>query len=391
MRIGLYCAWSVKIASNGFYISSIHKKYLDVFRLNFPSSPITLVSNISNAKPTPDEEFVSNENIRLLPLPAFTTYLQSLRYFPKILTALTKLSKECDYIYIKTFEPFAWILALTKSSTTVLNYHFVINPYEAIWGKELDSTLKKVIKSVLFFPEYHLICLSAFANKATGNGPSILRNIPFYLQSKIQILIESSLKECDYLNEEKKTHHNKLRILTVAALKSAKGYSYLFEAIELFRNKYPNEAIELNVVGDGEDKEIIFNAVKEKKLESLVNFHGHLNGEELLKAFKESDIFVLASLAETGPRVVLEAMAMKLFVICSDVGYARSVLTDSNTENGILTRLRRSDDILNALEWYKNNRDEAEKMTQQAFESSKKFSLSSFIKLVTSKNERTTN
>lgn len=382
MRLGFYCNWSVKPSKDGFYISSIHKTYLDAFkRVNGSQNPLTLLSNTSDELPDPTESYVPYDDVSLITLPSFKNYIQALKHFPEIFIGLKKLIKLSDFIYIKTFEPFAWILAIIKGKGTILNYHYVANPYEAIWAKETDSVFRKIFKSIIFYPEFHLICMASFLNKASGNGPSILGHIPFYLKRRMRILIESSLQTNEYMDGQK-FQSNEIKILTVAALKSAKGHRYLFEGIKLFLLNHPDTKIQLKIVGDGEDSEIIRNEAYKNGLQDIVIFTGHLNGQKLKEAYLESNVFILTSLAETGPRVVIEAMAMKNFVICSDVGYAKYALTSNNKIQGKVIPIRSSEEVKHSLEWYIQNPLDRNSMIENAFQASKKFTIDNFVKSI---------
>lgn len=379
MIIGFYCNWSVKPSKEGFYIASIHKAYLDAFKKKSPYFPLILVSNTSPEAINSSDFFVPYSEVMLIPLPAFRNYIKAIFAFLEILKALWMLSRQAEFIYIKTFEPFSWFLALIKRKENVLNYHFVANPFEAIWGKESDSVFTKLFKSALFYPEFHFTCLAAFNNRATGNGPSVRDRIPAYLKLRMKIVIESSLSRNDFLFTDKSIDPKCFRILTVAALKSAKGHKYLFEGLEIFRKKYPGLNIELKVVGDGEDKDEILESSINCNITGVTYFSGHLNGAALKATYEEAEVFILTSLAETGPRVILEAMAMKDFVICTDVGYAREVMSVNGIIQGKLIKPRSAQDVVNSLEWYKNNKEEASRMVQNAFERSQSFTLEGFV------------
>jgi len=93
-------------------------------------------------------------------------------------------------------------------------------------------------------------------------------------------------------------------VLYVGAIIKRKGLNLLIKAIDLVRE---NLKIKLLVIGEGKFKKKCEKLVKELKLQENVIFLGRVPREELLKAYKTTDVFALPSLVEGVPTVVLEA------------------------------------------------------------------------------------
>jgi len=72
-------------------------------------------------------------------------------------------------------------------------------------------------------------------------------------------------------------------------------------------------------------------------------FHGELSRLELIKQYKKALMFVCPSLYETGPITVLEAMASRTPVICSNIPAVKNVVYDRF--NGILFNPGDPDDL----------------------------------------------
>lgn len=89
----------------------------------------------------------------------------------------------------------------------------------------------------------------------------------------------------------------------------------------------------LNLVGHGPDWELCKEYAAELGLNSMVNFTGVLEHEELLKAYQQADCFVLFSYYETQGIVLLEAMSCGVPVIATSTGGITDFVND---ENGIL-------------------------------------------------------
>jgi N-acetyl-alpha-D-glucosaminyl L-malate synthase BshA len=121
-------------------------------------------------------------------------------------------------------------------------------------------------------------------------------------------------------------------IIFVGRLKAVKGIEYLIKAMEIIQQK--NGKAKLMIVGDGAEKEKLETLVDKLNLNKNVMFIGKISNEDIPKYLIMSDIFVLPSLREGFPNVILEAMASGLPIIASNVGGIPEII--KNGENGFL-------------------------------------------------------
>lgn len=119
--------------------------------------------------------------------------------------------------------------------------------------------------------------------------------------------------------------HAPFRLVTVARLHWIKGLDDLLNALAVLRRTH--EAT-LDIVGDGPESEALrFRAVA-LGLGDAVHFAGAVGPDRVRAALEQSDAFVLTSLSEGISNAVLEAMALDLPVVSTDVGGMREVITD---------------------------------------------------------------
>ncbi|MFV9631150.1 MAG: glycosyltransferase family 4 protein [Methanosarcinales archaeon] len=130
-------------------------------------------------------------------------------------------------------------------------------------------------------------------------------------------------------------------ILFVGTLRPVKGIRYLIEAMRLIKDK--NESTKLFLVGDGEEREYLKNLVKGLILEECVRFIGKVPNEKVPECMVASDVFVLPSLSEGFPVVILEAMASGLPIIATKVTGLLEIVKDG--KNGILVESKSPDEI----------------------------------------------
>ncbi|MCB9464184.1 MAG: glycosyltransferase [Candidatus Eisenbacteria bacterium] len=121
-----------------------------------------------------------------------------------------------------------------------------------------------------------------------------------------------------------------VRVGTLGRLRHIKGSDILLDAFALVRKSRPE--LELHMGGPpdtawGEE------LIEARKKEPGVHFHGEVKAAAFLPTL---DLFVLPSRSEGMSNALIEAMAMRLPIVATDVGGNREVLDDGRC--GVLTR-----------------------------------------------------
>lgn len=112
-------------------------------------------------------------------------------------------------------------------------------------------------------------------------------------------------------------------LLCVARLSEQKGIAILLKALSLLRS--PGLRIWTIVVGDGPLREELKALAADLRLESSLFFAGH--HEDVRPFYEAATIFVLPSLIEGFPLVLLEAMAYGLPSVVTDVGGVKEAVS----------------------------------------------------------------
>jgi glycosyltransferase involved in cell wall biosynthesis len=154
-----------------------------------------------------------------------------------------------------------------------------------------------------------------------------------------------------------------VRILFVSRLIMRKGLQFLIDAIPemLQHTNYP---FIIKVVGDGPDKEKLLQQIEQLGLEKRFRFYGYVDHGKLPEYYLDADIFVLPSLAEGMPNVVLEAMGSGLPVVATRVPGSEELI--HHEENGYLVAPRDSQAIARTLITLINDRILRERMGKQS-------------------------
>jgi glycosyltransferase involved in cell wall biosynthesis len=107
------------------------------------------------------------------------------------------------------------------------------------------------------------------------------------------------------------------RLLTVAALVAKKGHADLFDALAELRRE---RELTLELVGDGELRSELLERAGRLGLGEVVRLHGERSKQDVAELMRHADLFVLPSLFENLPCVLIEAMATGLPFVATDVG-----------------------------------------------------------------------
>lgn len=113
-------------------------------------------------------------------------------------------------------------------------------------------------------------------------------------------------------------------VLFVGRLVEGKRPGDAIAAVKRLRERYPDT--QLSVCGEGPLREQL-----ETQAGSETVFLGHQSYDEMPALYRAADVLVLPSRAEGTPRTVLEALACRTPVACSDLPHLRSSFGDSVT------------------------------------------------------------
>jgi len=109
-----------------------------------------------------------------------------------------------------------------------------------------------------------------------------------------------------------------IRILFVGSLLPVKGISYLLEALARFKSERDDWC--LDIFGEGPNRDEYKNLSAELGLSEEVTFHGYRPKEEIAAFMRQAQLFILPSLWENLPCVLVEAIASGLPILSTQAG-----------------------------------------------------------------------
>lgn len=142
---------------------------------------------------------------------------------------------------------------------------------------------------------------------------------------------------------------DKIVVGYVGRLVPVKGLAYLISAMKRIQTEFPN--VVLLVVGDGPQRRSLETTARDLGVKAI--FVGWQS--DVLLYYSVMDIFVLPSLFEGLPNVMVEAMAMRKSIVATEVGVNPDLIIDG--KNGFLVPVQDSEQIGSALKKLIKNSD----------------------------------
>lgn len=323
---------------------------LSVYRLNekpaYELDDKIKVKYVSNIKPNKKEMLY---------------YLKKKNYI-KFIKGISHSIKTLYVKYIKTIFEIKKIDSDVIITTRYL-HNYMVGKYankkikKIAWEHNHHNNNKRYIKKVVnsVKDSNYLVCVSneiATFYKKYINEKSLF--IPNCIDSK---------------QKYSSTLENK-NIIAVGRLSYVKGFDDMIKLFGKVNNKYPNW--KLNIIGDGTEKEKLYNLTNELKLNDKVIFHGYQNKDYINDMFMKSSIYLMTSRTEAYPLVLLEAMNCGVPCISyTSAQGAKEIIT--NEKDGYLIESRNEDEMLEKISLLIDNEILRKKMGHNAKLKSKNY------------------
>jgi len=136
------------------------------------------------------------------------------------------------------------------------------------------------------------------------------------------------------------------QILCVTRITPRKNIRYLIEAVNQLRQKYNN--LNLQIIGEGDEKANLERLVKNLDMEKQVNFVGLVPHEKLPAYYQSACVYVLPSQNEGMSNSMLEALSCGLPLLATNTGGTKELI--ENGVNGFVLEMKSAQDIAEKLE-----------------------------------------
>ncbi|MDQ6724468.1 MAG: glycosyltransferase family 4 protein [Thermoproteota archaeon] len=274
--------------------------------------------------------------------------LTSIFQIPFTTKRLQKIIKEnkVDLVHSHLFWPTVLArMATPKNIPLITTIHAFIASsleYKKWYIRLIDRITYKLHKNIII----------TVANGALQEYFSFLK-VKKYMAYALHTFVDVKIFNADNLLPAEK-HDNIFKLVTVGALRKQKNHIYLLEAFKLL----DNTKFQLDIYGEGP---------LHKKLQQLIDknrLNIHLKGEvkNIEKIISQYDLFVMSSTFEGFSLSVLEAMAMQIPLLISDI----TSFKEQCLETAIYFNLSDSSDFVGKLSALVADRDQLCKLAMKA-------------------------
>ncbi len=242
--------------------------------------------------------------------------------------------------------------------------HIVFTAHGWAFNEDRNILSKALIK----FIHWITIVLSHKTISVSEALLSQMENWPF-ITGKVRVVHnglqnEAIFSKANARNEliKEKLPKDCLLIGSVGELHHVKGYSYAFRGLQGFmaniKASHPKKKIIYAIIGEGEYRKNLEKDIADLGLQDSVLLLGKV--PSAFHYFKAFDIFLMPSISEGLPYVLLEAGLAGLPVIATAVGGIPEIVDDM--DSGILIQSGKPKEVQHALEFYMSH-----KKTQKAY------------------------
>lgn len=272
---------------------------------------------------------------------------QVIRLLDMMLTAFLK-ARKVDYILLDTYSTSSFWYAFFCSQIARL---FKVKYIPILHGGDLPNRLKN----------NPFLCKLIFKNAYINVAPSGYLLEKFKEQGfKNMLFIPNSIQLKAY--EFKKRDYIMPKLLWVRAFAKIYNPKMAVEVFRLVKHKYPKAT--LTMVGPDKDGSLLTTEKFAERLNLEVNFTGKLSKEQWTNLASEYDVFINTTHFDNTPISVLEAMALGLPVVTTNVGGIPYML--SNNDNALLINDNEPLEMTNAIEDLLNNPEKVKYITLNA-------------------------
>lgn len=288
---------------------------------------ITLFTRVKNVEKLEISEYytVDLSIFHIVEIPFFNTLSTLLGKSIKIISLINSIDKEMGNVAIVRVPSFLGEMILWQLKRKKIPYvlEFVANAH-VISNASSESLFKKLLW------KYIDVSLKKSAFQALANAyvtkESIQKNFPGNYERNDYFETSYSSVEInkDFFGTEKIFPQNKTIVLSHLAnnfISYSKGHDILINVVAKLRNEGYDVISKCAGIGSENIILKLNNLANELNVKDKIEFIGYLSTPEQLKQFLiNSDIFLFPSRSEGLPRSVIEAMAVGLPCVASNVG-----------------------------------------------------------------------
>ena len=284
---------------------------------------------VHEAPRPPFDEPLDATNVELIEQPFWRTTADSFFHLFGIASAYARTCRRADVLFVRGMCPYTVVLYAFAAIYRKPICHWIVGDTVSLLrtgtrrGRALDALAllyalqdRLITRLGRWLTNGALIC----------NGGELART---YTSPRTLQVVSSTVEEQEFYDRADTCQSPVIRILFVGFIRPEKGIEYLLAAVSMVG---PDVAWELEILGLDEFpkyRKKLDDTVAALGLRDRVRWAGYVpNGRPLFERMRSADLFVLPTLSEGTPHVLVEARANGLPCISTTVGGVPSTVTD---------------------------------------------------------------
>lgn len=303
---------------------------------------VTLIT--SRYQDLPHREII--DGALVLRIPAIRRYKDYCSTWELVIFGISALFYTFGYIARHKVDFIQAYFALPAGWVAWIIHLFTGIPYAVYFGgsdipgsnpsryKSIYPLITPLLKAIWRKAEFRTVCSQELARLGKLADPTA------------EFLVIPNGVETDRFKPIPRPVNSEIKILFIGRLIPRKGFQRVVQALPKLRTMAKKPFV-IEVVGTGAAREDLDQLAQQLGAIDLIHYVGQVSYEELEKAYQYADVFVLTSLSEGMPSVILEAMGVGLPIVASNVGGNNEIVHEG--KNGYLIEGDDSDRIAHVL------------------------------------------
>jgi len=260
----------------------------------------------------------------------------------------------------------------------ILNIKIILRSNASITGWS-----KGFLKRILYK------AISNMADKIIVNSLEFQREYIKYFNLKTKFIYNPLNKKEILKNSKKKLNFpfykkETINFINIGRFVDQKNQLLILKSFKLLKDK-TNHKFKLLMIGSGENKNILLNFIKENNMNSsikLINFK-----KNPFPYLRKSHAFILSSIFEGLPNVLLEALTLKKLIISSDCPTGPKEILDHG-RGGLIFKMNNEFDLYKKIVFFIKNPNKCKKLINHGHGRLKRFdynkNLEQYLKILNS-------
>ena len=380
-NLGIISAMSANKCDGNVYVHLSLGRIID--GLAGKVDKVYLCVPIKNSVPDESRDYeIKVKNIEIIPQPFYKDSIGGLKCFSGVIRAYWKAAQKSDKIFIRGMIPFILCVYLFAKLFKTKTCHWIVgNPIALLKSHKRAGKIADTLSMIYGYQDRFFTKLGRWLT----NGVMVCngQELGDVFKSPRTFTTVSSTVIADEFYERKDTcTGDKINLLFVGFIRPEKGVEYLMEACGKLKGSFGWKLMILGTFGKYQSYQNKIEAlVKKYDIADQIELPGYISyGPQMFEYFRQSDIFVLPTLSEGTPRVLVEARANSLPVISTTVGGIPTSVSDG--VDGLLVPPKNSDALAQAIKHIVEDGELRRSLIVNGLKTARKYTVDNFVDLV---------